>query len=408
VLHLSRVANGAFLLWVVYYVAAHFFENLAQLRFSFLLIAIGSGFGWLVSFAGAMPTDMWVPEGYVFYSLFANPHFPLAIALLALILLWSVTPWNSTRIHPRRLVGVAACTVGLGIVQPFCLLTAGAVLLPYALVRWVGRKRIPWSVLASGVTLGLCGLPFVLNSYLASTQNPMLAAWSAQNQTPSPPPWDYVLGYGLVLLLALAGAWVAIRRRSERDVFLLTWAIVNVVLLYIPFSLQRRLVLGLIVPLGLLGAIGWWALPLRRVRTSVVLAASGVTHFFLVAMSVAMALARHDALYISRDEWSALMWLRDRASAKALVAAAPQTGLYIPAWSGQRVYYGHRFETPKAERRRDEIEAFFAGAGTLFPEPDYVFYGPNERALSQGWQPDPAWTMSYRQGTVVIYAVVGE
>jgi hypothetical protein len=303
---------------------------------------------------------------------------------------------------------VAAGAIGLGIVQPFCLLTVGAVLLPYAVVQWARRKRIPWRVLVSGVTLGVCGLPFVINGYLASTQNPMLAAWSAQNQTPSPPPWDYVLGYGLVLLLALVGLWAAMRRQSEQDIFLLTWAIVNVGLLYVPFSLQRRLVLGLIVPLGLLAALGWWALPLRRISGGVVLVVSSMTHVFLVGMSIAMALARHDALYITRDEWSALTWLQERASGEALVAAAPQTGLYIPAWSGQRVYYGHRFETPTANLRRAQVEAFFAGEDNLVPRPDYVFYGPNERALGQGWEPDPDWTRVYRQGTVVIYAVAGE
>jgi hypothetical protein len=407
-LHLSRAVNSAILLLVVYYVVAHFFKDVARRRFAFLLIAVGSGFGWVVGLVGAMSTDLWVPEGYVFYSLFANPHFPLAIALLMLTLLWSVTPWNTPSIQPPRLLGVAVSSIGLGIVQPFCLLTAGAVLLPYALTQWVRRKRIPWPILASGVTLGLCGLPFLVNGYLTSTQNPVLAAWSAQNQTPSPPPWDYVLGYGLVLLLAIVGVWVSVRGRSERDVFLLTWSIVQVALLYLPFSLQRRLVLGLIVPLGLLATIGWWALPLRRVSSGVVLAASSVTHVFLVGMSIAMALARHDALYVSRDEWMALVWLRDQASAEALVAAAPQTGLYIPAWSGQRVYYGHRFETPNADLRRSQVEAFFAGNGKLVPAPDYVFYGPNERALGNGWQPESSWNTAYRQGTVVIYAVVGE
>jgi hypothetical protein len=281
-------------------------------------------------------------------------------------------------------------------------------LLPYALVQWARKKRIPWPILAPGAILGLCGLPFVINGYLASTQNPVLAAWSAQNQTPSPPLWDYALGYGLVLLLAIVGISVAARRRSERDVFLLTWAIVNVALLYLPFSLQRRLALGLIVPLGLLAAIGWRALSVRRVSSGVVVAVSSVTHVFLVGMSIAMALARHDALYISGGECSALVWLRDHVSPEALVAAAPQTGLYIPAWSGQRVYYGHRFETPSADLRREQVQAFFAGGGELVPAPDYVFYGPNERDLGKGWRPDPGWSMVYRQGTVVIYAVAGD
>jgi hypothetical protein len=209
-------------------------------------------------------------------------------------------------------------------------------------------------------------------------------------------------------MLAVVGFWKSVRRRSARDVFLLTWTIVNVGLLYIPFSLQRRLVLGMIFPLGVLAAIGWWSFPTRQTSRGVVCAAASVTHAFLVGMSIAMALAGHEALYMSRDEWFALNWLRDQVRTEALVAAAPQTGLYIPAWSGQRVYYGHRFETPNADARRDQLEAFFAGGQALEPEPDYVFYGPHERALGEGWQPGPNWSIAYRQGTVVIYATARE
>jgi hypothetical protein len=258
------------------------------------------------------------------------------------------------------------------------------------------------------VTLGVCGLPFVLNGYLASVENPVFAAWSIQNQTPSPPPWDYVLGYGLILLLALAGLRIGIRRRSARDVFLVTWAVVTIGLLYAPFSLQRRLVLGLIFPLGVLAAIGWQSFRVPPTSRGLVCATVSVTHVFLVGMSVAMALARHDALYISRDEWSALTWLRDRVHAEALIAAAPQTGLYIPAWSGQRVYYGHRFETPNADARRSQVEAFFVDGERLEPQPDYVFYGPREQALGGIGQLDRNWSAVYQQGAVVIYAVSGE
>jgi hypothetical protein len=408
ILHLARAVNGALLVVVVYYAAAQFFADVAQRRFAFWLTVVGSGLGWLVTFFGVMSADLWVPEGYVFYSLFANPHFPLAIALLILGLLWSVTPWDTARIDPRRVVGVAVCAIGLGIVQPFCLLTVGVVLPVYALVRWIQRRRFPRRLFVSGLAFGLCGLPFVINGYLASIQNPAFAAWSAQNQTPSPPLWDYVLGYGLIFVLALVGLAVGIRRRSLRDLFLSTWAAVTVALLYVPFSLQRRLVLGLIVPLGMLAAIGWRSLAVRRIRGSVVCAAASLTHVFLVGMSIVMALAGHEALYISRDEWSALAWLRDRVPPEALVAAAPQTGLYIPAWSGQRVYYGHRFETPNADARRDQLKAFFAAGQELVPVPDYVFYGPHERALGKDWQPGPGWSVVYRKGTVVIYAALRE
>ena len=84
----------------------------------------------------------------------------------------------------------------------------------------------------------------------------LLRAWSQQNQTLSPPPIDYLLGYGLLWVFAFFGARQAWRRKSDWDVLLLVWIVVTLPMLYAPFPLQRRLSLGLHVPIGILAAIG--------------------------------------------------------------------------------------------------------------------------------------------------------
>src|SRR5439155_9121205 len=77
-----------------------------------------------------------------------------------------------------------------------------------------------------------------------------------QNITPSPALWDILLTGGVPLLLALAGAVVAVRRRSEKDMLLLAWLGLGALALYAPFALQRRLSLGLWMPVVLLAATG--------------------------------------------------------------------------------------------------------------------------------------------------------
>jgi hypothetical protein len=409
--HVVRAVNGILLLLVLYWAAAQFSADVTQRRFAFLIGALGSGLGWLAMFFGGMTADLWIPEGFVLYSVFVNPHFPLGIALMTLILLWSVTPWDASRIEWPKLVGVALCTVALGVVQPFCLLTVGLVLLIYALVRWAWKRRLPWREIASGLVFGISGAPVAINGYLSTTQNTAFAGWSALNQTPSPPPWDYVIGYGVVLLLATFGLWHAVRRRQGGDLFLIVWVLTTVALLYLPYSLQRRLVMGVIVPLGVLAAIGWQMPPIRqRPKGAAVCAFAALTHVFLIGMSLLMAITGHRSLFMGKDEHDALRWLADEVSPDALVVAAPETGLYIPAWAGQRVYYGHRFETANAEQRQAQLSAFYReGERDLSPPPDYVFYGPRERELQEGdWQPDPNWKVVYQQGTVTIYAVPRE
>jgi hypothetical protein len=412
VFHLARSINGYLLLVSLYYVSAHFFEDLVQRRLAFLIAALGSGFGWLALFFLDRTVDLWVPEGYVFYSLFANPHFPLAIAAMSLMLLWSVTPWDATRLEGRRLVGVAVCALVLGISQPFVLLTTGTVLIVYTAVRWVRQRRLPYRELASGMAMALGGLPFVINAYLVSITNPTFVAWSEQNLTASPPPWDYAISYGIVLILALFGAWQAVRRRRESDLFLLIWAGCTALLLYAPISLQRRLVMGWIVPLGALAGMGWAAFPaVIRSRRAVVIGFASLTNAFLVVMAVVMGVTHHEALYVPTDEYEALRWMAEGIPQDALVAASPETGLYIPAWSGQRVLYGHPFETPHADLMRAEVEAFLASGDleTLSLRPDYVFWGARERALWQADRPaDELWPAVHRVGTVAILAVPQE
>jgi hypothetical protein len=413
VMHIARVANGYLLLLALYYALAWLFDDLPRRRFAFTMASLGSGLGWLALLAGHTAVDMKVPEGYVFYSLYVNVHFPLAIALMLLTLVWSVTPWEGGRVQWLRFAGVALCAATLGVVQTFCLATVGLTLLAYTVWRWAQQRRVPWHQVASGLAIGAAGLPLAVNAYLAVQRNPVYAAWSAQNQTPSPPPWEYALGYGVVLVLAAWGGYEALRRRHGRDLFLLSWAVSTIALLYVPFSLQRRFVMGLIIPLGGLGAIGWYALPGRwRPRAGIAWGMASLSHLLLIGMSIVVGLTQHQApCYMERNEYAAMRWLADHVPQDALVAAAPQTGLFIPSWAGQRVFYGHPYETAEAERREAEVRTFFAEHDlTVLPyRPDYVFYGERERALRVAdWSPEERWQAVYRNETVAVYAVPKE
>jgi hypothetical protein len=412
ILHLARVLNGYGLLLVLYYAISWLFDDIVQRRFAFLLSAIGSGLGWIAIALGTMTADLWVPEGYVFYSLLSNAHFPLSIALTVLVVTWSVTPWNAARVRWARVGGVALCAALLGILQPFCLITAGSSLLLYAIWQWLRQKGLPWHQIVSGASIAAFGFPFALNAYLAVKNDALLAGWSTQNQTPSPPFWDLLSSYGLIVLLALLGAWYAVRHRRGRDWFLLGWVASIVLLMYLPLSLQRRMIMGLVIPLGALATVGWNLLPARRrLRASIVLGLASLTHLLLIGMSTVMLFSHPPLVYMTRDERAAMRWLEQDAPHDALVAAAPETGLFIPAWAGQRVFYGHPFETAQAVQREAEVRAFFAKGDLLaLPyRPDYVFYGDRERTLQVvSWSPDARWQAVYGNQTVTVYAVPKE
>jgi hypothetical protein len=82
-----------------------------------------------------------------------------------------------------------------------------------------------------------------------------------------------------------------------------------------------------------------------------------LTPLFLIAGHLATA----SDYTLSASEWAALQWLREDGRPDEVVLCTPRMGLFVPAWAGQSVVYGHPFETVNAEERRAQVEAFWAG-----------------------------------------------
>jgi len=392
VFHLARIAAGLACLLVGYAFIAHFTDGVAQRRITFLLLAFSSGLGWLVVPTGRLSTDLRIPESVTFYSLIVNPHFPLALALLLLVFLGVLAPPVGRFGGVRRATLLGVASFALVSVQPFVFITLGAVLGPYLAWRWLRERRFPRLQAARAALVLAAATPVVLYDAWLLTTNPVMWAWTAQNLTPSPPPWDYLLGYGLILALATLGAIRGLRRGDARTHFLLIWAVVTALLLYAPFALQRRLSLGLHIPLAILagqGVSGVVTPRLGRRWATVLVGATTLTNALLLLTLFAGAARRDAQVYLGRDEWAALGWLREHVPAEAIVLAGPESGLFIPACAGQRVVYGHPFETVNAAARRAQVEAYFAGrleaaaqVALLRQEGvGWVWLGPRERTL---------------------------
>jgi len=402
VYHGARILGGIAMLVGIYAFASHVSDRRRERGTMFLLTSLGSGLGWLAGTAGFQTADLWVAEAFPAYSLMANAHFPLAIALMASIaicglkILGFTTKENLQAIQWPWGFGMILAAVLLGGIQPFGLVPVfggiGIMLVAGAL----RERSIPWQAGIWVVIAAFIALPYPLYMQTAIQSDPVLAAWNAQNTTPSPPLWDWALSYGLPLMLALAGAAVAVRRGSDGDFLLLGWAVVTLVGMVLPLPLQRRLSIGLGVPIGLLAGMGWWRVlrtkiqPRRRTLwRRLAIAFSALTTVFLMLIVSFGALSGDPWFYLSSGEWQALRWLREEAPSEAVVLCAPQTGTFVPAWAGQPVVYGHPFETLNAERREKRVKAYWSGdlsvpARDVFLRDNrvrYILVGPRERAI---------------------------
>ncbi len=405
--HLARLINGLLFMGAAWALIALLAP--ASRRLAWLLLFLSSGLGWLSAPLGHLTADLLVPEAIAFYTLYTNPHFPLALAALVSLLTLLFLPLDApaaTRLGWRRTAGAALAAALIALTQAFLFILVALLAGLLLALRWQRTGRLPRRELQRGAIAALPALALTLPQWLALIGNPALRAMSAQDINLSPPVWDYLLTFAPLLPLAAWGAWQALRRRDAAGLFLFAWAVLNLALAYAPSNLQRRLIMGAQIPLALLAARGWGTRPLRRAGAWLI-AGAAIGNLFLLALGLAAAARGDPQLYLLPDEPPALAWLAQQPAAGAVIAL-PRSSAFIPGRTNQPVYYGHPMETLDAKRKEAAVRALFAGQGSdLLNRPDvgWLYIGPYERA-----QAAPAFLESlasrptaYQRGSVTIY-----
>lgn len=398
--HLVRVFAGVLLFITVFFFLKMFLIERALRWMAYGLILVGSGLGWIAIPFNILASDLSIPESIPFLSAYANPHFPIAASLFLLLIMMAL---SSKAISLKR---AAICSTLLALIQPFVILTLGVILTGWTMWEaWVRyqttgpmeSKRISGGLLSTALGLGIGAMPVLVYDFVLTQRHPAIAAWNAQNLTPSPPPFHYLLGFGGVFLLAVVAVATRKTPQTKEDRLLISWVFLQVLLLYAPFGLQRRLSLGLFFPLAVLAAKGLHGVfSGRRIRLAfvILLALSIPSNLIVVGSGLAGLKAEDRALVLSEDEQKAYAWFADHAAPGDLVLAGPVSGNRIPAYTNLRVLYGHPFETPESEAQLALLEQLYAsheyglqGVKSLDElKINFVLFGPREREIGH-----PAW-----------------
>src|SRR5258708_3584552 len=129
----------------------------------------------------------------------------------------------------------------------------------WGIVGVVGERGFPLGLFVRCVVACAIPAPYLLYNLVVFATDPVLGAWSGQNQLASPNPLHYVVGYGLLAALAVPALRWAWRRGQHRSTYLLlpAWIMAAPVLAYLPINVQRRLLEAVFVPLCILAVIGF-------------------------------------------------------------------------------------------------------------------------------------------------------
>lgn len=359
IFHLARVIGAVGMLWALAVFWGQVFPEPDLRWLAFLISALGSGTGWLGLLFGVFPVDFWVAEAYPFLSAYSSPHFVWGLGLMLMLLAPDL-------LSNLWLNGIL--TIALGIIQPFGLVVVLAVRGLDELFKFIRRGPRKFRDLfrstsvIQAVVIGAAGTAVLFWQYLIIQKDPVLRAWQAQNLTPTPPFWELMLGLTPWLLLTPL-IWLS--DRSDRCHRLLwTWLAAALILAVIPWNLQRRALTGILVPAAGLAAAAllWIKDRLNWKLGPVVVITLGLmlpTNLVILLSGFNAAANQDPQIYLARSDRQAMKWLAQEADDSDLVLANPRMGLYLPASSGVRVWYGHPFETPDADRKRSTLAKAF-------------------------------------------------
>jgi hypothetical protein len=382
---------------------------------AFVLALFGSGVGWIGLPLGLLPVDLWVPEAIPFLSAYANAHFPLATAALIAAVSLTIFP----EILPNARLPLAFLSgLLLAVLQPFAVLAIGIVIAAWLVIerlQGVEAEQM-WSLLQGMMALVLGALPMLAYTWGAVREHPVLSAWNQQNLTPTPPFIEVLLGYGLVLALAVVGIVLGKAHSRPSGRLLITWAILGFIMLYLPISLQRRLMLGHFIPLAALAGLGIEAIAPSRRRFALILAvtlALSIPSHLIVIGSGLFAVSRGEAgLVIPESDRDLLEWIEINLPGDSLILAGLDTGNRLPAYSSARVLFGHPFETPSSDDQEALVRKLWGWNGDPLlglqalreANVEYAFYGEEEKMLG-----DPSWLplveLAHREGGSQLYKV---
>lgn len=444
VYQLFRWLAGSFFLAMTYAFVALLFDEVRHRRFAFMVIALGSGLGWvLVALKYTLtpgrllyPLDIYIAEGNSFLCLMAYPHFAEAAGLI-LAVFWLLLVGERRRRHQLR-YAVAAGAVAqlLGWQHGYDLILVWGIPVAYVILRYLCDRQLPtYWVKAIAIVGALSWPPAVYAVWLTNRHQlwERVLRQYANAGVYSPMPLHMVVYMGVPLVVALlALVWWARNRpggqpdassRHNVEVFVIAWFFAGWLLAYLPTVFQVHLLNGWQVPVALLATIGCirFLVPQQwRGRRAERFALAGFvllvvpTNLYLLAWRF-YDLGRHNyPYYLDRDDVVALQWIDAHAIDQPVVLSAYDTGGFVPVLAGGRAFLGHWAMTVDFYTKRDLVAEFFAAATTEDRRAqilgqyrvDYVLHGPAEARLgSYDPQQSPLLTRVFASAHTEVYLV---
>jgi hypothetical protein len=387
VYHLGRIIGGAGFLWAITKLLGVVFgpefgpelksEQAKTRKVAFALVCFASGLGWLLPVAQPNSSiDMWQPEAIGFLSLYYSPLF--APALACIVLFW----WGflAKKPLPAMLAGFL-----LGNFHTYDVIPLFTIAGIYQITTDILAKKWDKAGWMQLILIGLAALPTTLYQVYVLRTEPIFnnRVNIGEGTWTSAPHW-VLLGMGLLVVFA---CFARAKHFATPTLFrfCLTWAIVGILIAYVPANFQRKLLMGIQIPFCLLAAAGLVSLasrlsgdfPKAALPLGILLTTISNTLFILqdIGRLDGNTGSTNHQPYLKNGEMEALNWMKANVNRNDFVLAAPDPtshkrfpnialmpylSVSIPALGNGTVYNGHWSETVQfKEEKLPRTMSFF-------------------------------------------------
>jgi len=234
-----------------------FFKEDSKIILGLIILLIGSGWDWILMFTGVdrIALSFYSPETFGFLSVLGLPHlcFSRALMIFGFVPLFSTDTFDDPKIYIKS--GILFLLSAL--FQPINLVISYLVFGIWWLVNLISKKfAFSLELFVKQALSIIISLPFTVYYVYIMTQDDYMKAWTAQNILNSPPFIDYVLAFlPLIILTVLSllrykGKFKLVFDHNK--LILIIWFVLSLILVYMPMSIQRRLLDGVWVSVVIL------------------------------------------------------------------------------------------------------------------------------------------------------------
>lgn len=332
----------------------------------------------------------YLSEKDTFTILLYSPLFTITLILMVLIFYNTLKYFTIKK--PLLLLNIFIFSLLLYLIHFYDAITIILIVAAWCIYQYFSKTKIknllPFLMVLLAVSLGALYYFFIFSSEEA------LKRWALNNITLLSSWYYLIIIYGFLGPLAIIGA--IIKRREKSFVFLIIWCLASIYAILSPFPFNRRLVLGLSIPLTILAYQGFIFI-FQKIKKNFWqifigwILIIGLIHYNLLMMVTDFYLIKTYNLskFQFRKNMETIFWLRDNLPKKSVILADfKDWDTFISGFTGLTSYLAGGYFTSFGENY-DKILWFFKDnqfddKKLQFLEDnkiDYLFYSNMEKTL---------------------------